>query len=837
MSGTLLNVQRARALYESGSLIQAQALYSEILGTEPRQYESLHMLGVIAMRMGDLPKAMELIGRAIGVEPGKAAAYCNRGLALERLGKHEAALADYEKAIALEPRFWGGYYNRARVQRDLGRLEDALASYDSVIAIDPNCTQAFTNRSELLLRVRRWEAALDSADRAIALDAQCAEAHHNRGVALGALGLLDAAAASHERAIKLCPTLVGAHRALGTLLLTVRRPEAAVASCERVIALQPGDADAHCNLGAALMMLGRIDAALRSFDAAIVYDPTHVEAHYNRGKLLQDCQHWQLALESYDRALAINPNYAAGHLNRGVVLEGLGRWQDALASYDRAIATDANLAEAEFNRGNLLERFKQPRAALASYDRAMAVKPALEFLRGQRRHTKMQICDWDGFESDVSELTGQVERGGAACPPFAFLSLSGSAALHRRAAEIWARERRLSGLPAPARATRGRAERIRLGYFSADFHNHPVAALTAELFETHDRMRFEVIAFAFGPNTQDVMRKRLEHAFDQFIDVESQCDTDIVLRARQLELDIAIDLGGYTRSSRPAIFVSRVAPIQVNFLGYPGTLGASFMDYLIADRILVPPVHRPHYAEKILYLPSYQPNDSTRHIAARPAARAAHDLPATGFVYCCFNNSYKITPPVFDVWMRILHRVPGSVLWMRSADRESIANLRREAGSRGVAPERLVFAPRLEAIEEHLARYRLADLFLDTWPYGAHATAADALWAGLPVLTCAGEGFASRVGASLLASTGLADLIVTNDCQYEALAVALAADGERLARLKRHLAEERHVAPLFNIRSYTKNLESGYSALLERYHAGLPPEDIHIEPDLATDGF
>ena len=835
MPDPLVNVQRARALYESGSLAQAQALYAEVLRTDPRHYESLHILGVIAMRMGDPAVAVELIGRAIEAEPRKAAAYCNRGLALERLGKQQAALADYDRAVTLDPRFWGGYFNRAKVQRTLGHLEDALTSYDSVIAINRSCTEAFTNRSEVLLALHRWEAALDSSDRAIALDAQCAEAHYNRGLALGHLGRWDAALASHERAIALSPESAGAHRARGTALMVLERPEAALANYQRAIALEPQDADAHCNHGAALVKLGRSDAALKSFDAAIAMDSAHVEAHYNRGRLLQDSQHWQPSLESYDRALAIKPDYAAGHLNRGVVLEGLGRWQDALASYDRAIAFDANLAEAEFNRGNLLERFKQPQAALESYDRAMSIKPALEFLRGQRRHVKMQLCDWEGFESDVTDFAVEVERGSAACPPFAFLALSGSAALHRRAAEIWVRERRLTGDPLPAIAVRGRAEKIRVGYFSADFHNHPVSALTAELFETHDRTRFEVIAFAIGPNKQDAMRKRLRDAFDQFIDVEGQSESDIALLARRMELDIAVDLGGYTRNSRPGIFVSRAAPIQVNFLGYPGTLGAPFMDYMIADRTLVPPVHRPHYAEKILYIPSYQPNDSTRRIAGGPVDREAHDLPAAGFVFCCFNNSYKITPPVFDAWTRILNAVPGSVLWMRSATPDSTTNLRREARARGIPPERLLFAPRLEAMEDHLARYRLADLFLDTWPYGAHTTAGDALWAGLPVLTCAGEGFASRVGASLLASIGLTDLIATSVHEYESLAVALAADGQRLAELKRQLAERRHLAPLFDIRSYTKNLESGYLAILERHHAGLPPEDICIESGLATD--
>jgi predicted O-linked N-acetylglucosamine transferase (SPINDLY family) len=757
-----LNLQRARALYESGALPQAQALYAEVLKSEPRHYECLHMLGVIAARAGDPAGAVELISRAIGVEPKRAAAYCNRGLAFERQERPEAALADYDAAIGLDPSFWGGYFNRAKLQRRLRRFEAALVDYDAAIAIQSARAEAFAGRADVLFVLERWEEAL----------------------------------ASYQRAIE----------------------------------LEPRDADAHCNRGAALVKLGRMDAALAGFDAAIAIDAAHLEAHYNRGKLLQDLQRREAALAGYDCAIEIDPGYAPAHLNRGIVLEDLGRWQEALAAFDRAIALDAGLAEAHLNRADVLEMFKRPQAALESYDRAMSIKPQMEFLRGQRRHTKMQLCDWDGFEADLAVLCAGIERGEAVCAPFAFLALSGSAALHRRAAEIWARERGLLRQAPRAPFTWDRHERIRVGYFSADFRSHPVSRLTAELFETHDRQRFDVTAFAWGPDTPDAMRTRLRAAFDRFIDVDRLSDEEIAQLAQQMELDIAVDLGGYTRGSRPGIFAACAAPIQVGFLGYPGTLGAPFMDYLVADRTLVPPDQRGHYSEKILHLPSYQPNDATRRIAGGSLDRESHGLPAAAFVYCCFNGSYKITPGAFDAWMRILKSVPGSVLWLRSAGDHTNDNLRREARARGIAPERLIFAPRLEAMEDHLARHRLADLFLDTWPFGAHTTAADALWAGLPVLTCAGEGFASRVGASLLSSIGLSALIAASVGDYVRLAQALAADRPRLAELARRLAERRRDSPLFDTRSFAKHLESGYFAIHQRHRAGLPPEDLEVGP-------
>lgn len=757
-----MNLQRARALYESGALTQAQALYAEVLRSEPRHYECLHMLGVIAARAGDPAGAVELISRAIGVEPKRASAYCNRGLAFEALDRAEAALADYDAAVALDARFWGGYFNRAKLRRRLRRFETALADYDAAIAIHSARAEAFAGRADVLFALERWEEAL--------------------------------------------------------------------ASYERSLELEPRDADAHCNRGAALAKLGRAEAALSGFDAALAIDAAHREAHYNRGKLLQDLQRREAALAAYDGAVAIDPGYAPAHLNRGIVLEDLDRWQEALAAFDRAIALDAGLAEAHFNRAGVLERFKRPQAALESYERAISINPRMAFLRGQRRHTMMQLCEWDGFEADLAELCAGIERGEAVCAPFAFLALSGSAGLHRRAAEIWARERGLMR-PAPRETfAGGRRERIRIGYFSADFRSHPVSRLTAELFEMHDRGRFDVTAFAWGPDTPDAMRQRLRAAFDRFIDVERSSDEEVARLARQMELDLAVDLGGYTRGSRPGIFASRAAPIQVGFLGYPGTLGAPFMDYLVADHTIVPAGQRRHYSEKILHLPSYQPNDATRRIAGGSLDRESHGLPAAAFVYCCFNASYKITPAVFDAWMRILKGVPDSVLWLRSAGDHADGNLRREARARGLAPERLIFAPRLEAMEEHLARHRLADLFLDTWPFGAHTTAADALWGGLPVLTCAGEGFASRVGASLLSSIGLPELIATNAADYVRLAQALAADRPRLTELARRLAERRRNSPLFDARSFAKYLESGYSAMHERHRAGLPPEDLAVAP-------
>ena len=409
------------------------------------------------------------------------------------------------------------------------------------------------------------------------------------------------------------------------------------------------------------------------------------------------------------------------------------------------------------------------------------------------------------------------------------LALLDSPALQHRAARTWAEEKYPANPLLGPIGKRGRHARIRLGYFSGDYRNHPVSMLLAEMLETHDRSRFEVSGFSFGPGAQDGMGRRIEGAFERFFDVRMISDADIVRRARSLELDIAVDLGGFTDGGRPAVFALRAAPLQVSYLGYLGTLGSDYMDYLIADATIVPPEYRQHYAEKILYLPSYQANDSKRLISTRRFSREELGLPPTGFVFCCLNAGYKITPASFDSWMRILSQVPGSVLFLIAENEVAERNLRQQALQRGVGAERLVFGKRLP-VAEYLARYRSADLFLDTLPYNAGTTASDALWAGLPVLTRRGESFAARIAASLLSAIGLPELIATTEQHYESLAIELAREPARLADLTAKLNRNRLSTPLFDTPRFTRHLEHAYALILERQLRGLPPDHIHVAP-------
>jgi predicted O-linked N-acetylglucosamine transferase (SPINDLY family) len=689
-----------------------------------------------------------------------------------------------------------------------------------------------------------------------------ADAALEQGMALHRQYRLDEAGVLYEQVLQSHPENFLAVYLLGIIALQKSDPARADGLLARAAAIDPQSARAHNEYGRAQILLGRPEQALAAFDRAIAINPEHSAAHLNRGDVLNDLKQYEAAVASYDRALELKADSAVAHNSRGNALFALERYEAAAAAYERAIALRADYSDAHNNRGNalyvlgrhdaalesynkaisldpgfadwyasrakMLADLKQYQAAVADFDAAIRLKSEVKTLSGLRLFAKMHICDWSGRDADIALLSEAIDRNEPVINPFILLALSDSAALQQRAAEVWARllYREDHGLPAPL--PRGSREKIRIGYFSADFHNHATMHLVAGVFEAHDRSKFETIALSFGPDSQDEVRKRLVASCDQFIDVRGKSDRDVALLARDLSVDIAVDLKGYTKDCRPGIFAYRAAPLQVSYLGYPGTLGAAYIDYLIADRTLIPEASRRFYSEKIIELPhSYQVNDSKRAIADRVFTREEFGLPQSGFVFCCLNNTYKITPTVFDCWMRILRRVEGSVLWLFEDNPSAAGYLRQEALRRGVQPERLIFAKRM-AKAEHVARHRAADLFVDTWPCNAHTTASDSLWAGLPVLTCTGEAFASRVAASLLMAVGLPELIAATPAEYEEMAVALAADGERLADIKRRLIAGRGRAPLFDTQLTTRHLEVAFGQIFARHQEGLPPAHLAI---------
>ncbi len=633
------------------------------------------------------------------------------------------------------------------------------------------------------------------------------------GLALQQSGDLAGARARYGAALAVNPRYAEVHVERGIAFWLEGQAEAALADYDRAIALRPDLAVAFINRGVALRALRRLPEALASLDDAVRLAPTHAGAYNNRGAVLSELGDHAAALASFARAVSLQPGNVKSLNNQGVALDRLGRHAEAIASFDAALAIEPVYGDALSNRASAQKSLGRFEAAAAGYRKAFQCAPSIPYLPGMLINAAMMICDWQDFDGVKDAIVAGLAQGAPVTPPFNLLALADQPDLQRRAAEIWTADKHPAAASRPAVRPHGK---IRLGYFSADFRDHPVAALAAELFENHDRRAFDVTAFSFGPDTQDDMRKRLECAFDRFIDVRGKSEQDIAELARGMELDIAIDLAGYTSDARAGIFSRRAAPVQVNFLGYPGTMGADFIDYIVADATVIPPAAQAHYAEKIIYLPCFQPNDSRRAIAESTPARAAMGLPEAGVVFCCFNNAYKINPPVFDSWARILMQVDGSVLWLSAHNDAAVRNLRAAASRRGIDPGRLVFAQRVPSAAEHLARHHCADIFLDTWPYNAHTTASDALWAGLPVLTFAGRSFAASVAASLLKAVGLPELITEAQEDYEALAVTLARAPKRIAELKEKLARNLPASRLFDSLGFTRALEESYRKIYAR---------------------
>lgn len=659
---------------------------------------------------------------------------------------------------------------------------------------------------------------------------ETAKAHFLAGLEHAEAGRYLEAEVDFRQSLKLLPGRESTLTNLAAVLIKLGKWDEAQALVESALQRFPENSELVLNAGLLAYEKRLFEQALASFDKAIQLDPGYAQAHNNRGLALQALGRWEDALASHRQALHLQPDDAQAHCECAKVLQEMKRLPEALAHYDQAIAIHPDDADAHYSRGVALQDAKRWEEALASYGQAMQRKPDYEFLAGTLAYVRSQIGIWQGSLGGNPDLEAGLEARRKVSHPFPVLAALDSARLQRIAAEVWVASKHPPQNALGPIAKAARKGKIRLGYYSADFYNHATSYLMANLFEAHDKDRFELFAFSFGVDKQDEMRQRVSRAFDRFIDVRSRSDMEVAQLSRELGIDIAIDLKGFTQHERAGMFAYRCAPVQVNYLGYPGTMGADYIDYLIADPVLIPAEARVHYAEKIAYLPhSYQVNDARRRIADRVFDRRELGLPERGFVFCCFNNTYKITPQAFDSWMRLLKAVPGSVLWLFEDNALAATNLRRQAQARGVEPGRLVFAPRMP-LPEHLARHRAADLFLDTLPYNAHTTASDALWAGLPVVTRAGESFAGRVAASLLTAIRLPELITQTQEAYEAKALELALNPGLLRAIEDKLAANRLDAPLFDVALFARHIEAAYSAMYERHQAGLAPDHLFVDP-------
>jgi len=678
----------------------------------------------------------------------------------------------------------------------LEKYQAAELSFLASLKLLPDRISTLTNLSATQIKLKKLSEAKILSERALTLESNNAEALLNLGLIAKEYG-----------------SLIGATNFFN-----------------KVIGLNPTHVEAYLNIGIALKELKRYDEALAAYEKAISINPDYAGAWSNKGLLYSELKRYDEALAAHEKAISINPDYAGAWSNKGLLYGELKRYDEALAAYEKAININPDYAEAWFNKGVLYGELKRYDEALAAYEKAIKINSDLDYLLGQYVHTKMLIGDWSKLDAILSTLTAKIKSSQKVSIPFSVLSALDLPDMHLKASKIWINDKYPPNfcLPPIAKNTH---QKIQIGYFSADFRNHPVGLLTSKLFKLHSRETFKIIAFSLKNTGQnDLIREELIQNFDQFIDVENQSDLEIAQLSRSMGIDIAIDLGGHTQGSRTGIFSYRAAPIQVNYLGYPGTMGAEYIDYIIADKTLIPEKSLCNYIEKIVYLPNTYIIDTRKiKVEQKHFERKDFGLPVNGIVFCAFNNAYKFNQKMLESWSRILIKVPNSVLWVTENNPTFKQNLVSAFSSLKIDPHRIIFAQPLHFADDHLARHQLADIFLDTSPYNAHTTALDALKSGLPVVTLEGQAFAGRVAASVINAIGLPELIANTQEEYELKAIALATDPEELKKIKAQLKSNLNTKPLFNPSLFTNHIEAAFIKMYERYQADLPPDHIQID--------
>lgn len=794
---------------QAGRLQEAESLYRQILARDERQPDAWHLLGTIASQIGDHAVAIDLISRAIELDPRNANFHCNLGNALSATGQTELAEASYRRALDRKRDFPLARFNLSALLKQAGRIDEAIAGYQQAIALNPSFV----------------------------------EAHYNLGLICQELHQWNAANAEYQQTLQLRPSHPEAWNNLGLVLKEQGNVVEAIECYRRAIQLRPEYAEAINNLGVGYREQREVHRALECYSQALRLKPDYAAAFNNLGNLLQSMGRPSDAVTCLKRAIELQPRFAEAYTNLGAALQDLKKLNEAADFLRAAIELKPDDVAAIQSLGNVARDGGDAAEAINCYRRSLELKPDCLSALGQLIHQLQHQCAWD----ELPTLTDRAIRAldqlatltESPMSPFAFLTMpvATSSQEQQQSATRWAAYSTRTAVPVanpwwqhPQAEQPGSDQRIRVGYLSADMRAHPVAELIVELFESHDRSQFAVTGYSYGPDDGSALRKRIASAFERFVDLRDVPLAESIQKIVDDRIEILVDLTGFTQHARTEILASRPAPIQVNYLGYPGTMGADFVDYIMVDHFIVPADRQPFYNEKLVHLPGcYQVNDTQRTISPQVPTRAEVGLPDDAFVFCSFNSNYKITPDTFDVWLRLLQQVPSSVLWLLESNRQAPINLRREAEKRGVAPERLIFAPR-RALPDHLARHQLADLFLDTFPVNAHTTASDSLWAGLPVLTLSGETFVSRVAGSLLQTLGLPELIATTLNEYESRALELAQDPQKLAMLRQRLHDNRLTSPVFDIKRATKAIERAYQQMQSIRVAGHSPTPFVIEP-------
>jgi predicted O-linked N-acetylglucosamine transferase (SPINDLY family) len=793
----------ALAFHQQGQYEKAQEIYLKVLEVDPRNADALHLMGVIAHQRRNYLVAVEFIEMAIELKPKEALFYLSCGNSLKELNQIEKAIENYEKAIFIKPDFSDAHHNHALALSQLKKFDEAIRSFNQTIKYKPEFAEAYYNKGVVLQELNRFEAAINSYKMAIIYQPNYAEAYSNIGIILEENGRIEDALEKYVKAIS----------------------------------LNQKYSIAYYNRANAYQKLKKYDASLQDYQKAIDLNPNSSDVFYNQGNLLRIMKQYEAAVQSYDSSISLNPVVAEPYCNKAISLYELSKYHVALENCNMALHLKSDYAEAHYNRGACLEKLKQLEAALESYERAYELNPQIDYLLGIKLQLKLSLCDWSNLQETLALCAVGINAQKPIADSFTALVLFDNPQLHLLSAKAHVDNQFSSDQSLGAIPKREPRARVRIGYYSADLYYHPVSIWLAEQLENHDKSKVELYAFCLK-SVQDPMRNRLEAAFDHWIDVQSMSDLEIAKLSRELEIDIAIDLNGHTADGRTGIFAARAAPIQVSHLGFPGSMGAEYIDYMMGqmpspdEDLQELERNRQFITEKIAYVPSGFTYDRQRQISEVLLTRTQYGLPEAAFVFTCQNGLKKLVPEVFDIWMDILKAVPGSVLWLQQPSDTAVKNLIKEANARGVEGERLIFTARevvpkdqeKARIGRYLASYRLADLFLDTWPYNAGTTAIDALWAGLPVLTKMGKAYVARMAAEALRAIEVPELITRTPQAYQELAIELAQNPEKLIQLKDKVQRNRLTTALFDPVENTRHIENAYLEMYKRYQKGIAPE-------------
>lgn len=842
---------RARKHERQGENGQARALYEAILesfpnnararralaklkshntvqkdGVHPSKSEIHALLGLY--HKGDHASLIKQARSLLERHPSSFILWNMVGAGYRSSGQSEEAESAFRRAAELNPKSSDVYKNLGMTLIELRRFKSAVEAYRHLVDIDPNDVAAYNNLGLALRALGNFDEAQSTLEKAISINSNFAEAWNSLGLVFYQKEENKAALKAYQRAVHIMPNYAAAHYNSGNVYKKINSPQDAVEAYRKAVSIKPDYVDALNNLGNVLTSLGQFREALEVLEKASSLRPDMAVVQNNLGNVWLEKDNLGQAKAYYEKALKYRPDYPEALNNLGIVLHETENYSEAVTAFRKAIALRPAFQEAYTNMGNALAKDGELEEAIQAYQKAVELNPEHVKAECAMYHQMQHICDWSAYEM----MTERVPEFGITTEPvspFALMSMEDSPMRQRTRAEA-SIAKKLKTLPSPRSfVSHTPGDKLRIGYFSADIHNHPCLYLTLGIFRCHDRSKFEVSIFSYGKNKSGDLRKRASEFVDHFYDISEMSNTEFVDFAREKNLDIAIDLMAHTRNSRFHLFYERLAPVQISYVGFPGTTGAKFIDYIIGDQTVIPSKKRRHYTEKVIFMPhTYLPNDNTLPISEKVTSRADFDLPDDAFVMCCFNNNYKISPREFDIWMRLLEKIDDSVLWVLETNRFSQKYLRHETRARGIDPDRLVVGKKIPH-PEHMARHRHADLFVDTFNYNAHTTACEALWAGLPVVTKLGDQFAARVAASMLTSVELPELIAETEEEYEAIILNLATDRAKLQSFRDKLNDNLPSKPLFDTERNTRALENGFLQAYDLYASGEAPMDIWCE--------